>query len=137
VSRVAAVLEKQTGLRFSDCDIYVNVAGGIRISEVGVELALACALYSARTGSAMPEGCAVSGELSLAGEARPVKQLRKRSKACRAAGFPRVVGPAQGREDGDQKADWEAVSTLKGALAAVFGFKPEHRPTEARGPLSA
>ena len=49
VSRVAAVLEKRLGLRFSDQDIYINVAGGIKIKDSAVDAALAAALYSART----------------------------------------------------------------------------------------
>jgi len=68
VSRVSAALEKHLGLRLSDQDLYVNAAGGIRITEVGVELALAFALYSARTGLAIPAGLAIAGELSLTGK---------------------------------------------------------------------
>ena len=54
VARMAAVLEKHLGLHLAEHDIYVNVAGGIRIAEVGVELPLALALYSARTGLCPP-----------------------------------------------------------------------------------
>jgi DNA repair protein RadA/Sms len=124
VARVAAVLEKQTGLRLSDQDIYVNVAGGIRTGEVGVELALACALYSARTGAQVPMGWAVAGEMSLAGEIRPIKQMRKRAKASRASGFPRILGPAASRDDAVAGVDWDVALSLKEALSIVFGFKP-------------
>jgi len=93
VSRVAAVLEKHLGLRLSDQDLYVNVAGGIRITEVGVELALACALYSARTGLALPSGIAIAGELSLTGELRPVSRLPGRIKTARNLGFTAFLGP--------------------------------------------
>ncbi|MDR3284478.1 MAG: DNA repair protein RadA, partial [Treponema sp.] len=75
VSRVAAVLEKRTGLRFSDQDLYINVAGGIRLTESAIDSALACALYSARTDIPLPDSCAFLGELSLAGEIRPVMRL--------------------------------------------------------------
>jgi DNA repair protein RadA/Sms len=94
VSRIAAILEKHTGLRFSDQDIYVNVAGGMRLTEPGIDLALACALYSARSGVALPANTALAGELSLAGELRQVKQMRKRVKAASALGFSRIIGPA-------------------------------------------
>jgi len=56
VSRVAAVLEKHVGVRFSDQDVYVNVAGGMRIQDVAIDLPLALALYSARTGLTLPAG---------------------------------------------------------------------------------
>jgi DNA repair protein RadA/Sms len=124
VARVAAVLEKQTGLRFSDQDIYVNVAGGIKAGELGAELALACALYSARTGYPPPPGWAVAGELTLAGEIRPVRHMRKRAKAARSAGYPQVLGPPPSKEDGKSAADWESAATLNEGLSKVFGFKP-------------
>ena len=87
VSRIAASLEKHLGLRLSDHDLYVNVAGGIRINEVGVELALAAALYSARTGISLPGRTAIAGELSLAGEALPVRRLPIREKTAAGLGF--------------------------------------------------
>jgi DNA repair protein RadA/Sms len=95
VSRVAAVLEKHLGLRLSDQDLYVNVAGGIRINEVGVELALACAIYSARTGLPLPAGAAIAGELSLTGELRPVRRLASRIKTAGNLGFTNFIGPSQ------------------------------------------
>jgi DNA repair protein RadA/Sms len=94
VSRVAATLEKHLGLRLSDHDLYINVAGGIRITEVGVELALAMALYSARTGLPLPAGAVVAGELSLAGEIRPIRRLPGRIRTARSLGFERFLGPA-------------------------------------------
>jgi len=94
VSRVSAALEKHLGLRLSDQDLYVNAAGGIRITEVGVELALAFALYSARTGLAVPAGLAIAGELSLTGEIRPVRRLAGRVKTSANLGFGSFLGPA-------------------------------------------
>jgi DNA repair protein RadA/Sms len=93
VSRVAATLEKHLNLRLSDHDLYVNVAGGIRITEVGVELALAAALYSARTNIPLKAGTAIAGELSLAGEVRPVRRLPGRLKTAGSLGFNSFLGP--------------------------------------------
>ena len=98
VSRVAAVLEKRVGLRFSDQDIYINVAGGVRLTESAIDAALAAALYSARTDIPSPEKTAVTGELSLAGEIRLVNRLKQRAKAAQALGFTRCLGPE--KEDG-------------------------------------
>ena len=95
VSRIAATLEKHTKLRLSDHDMYVNVAGGIRITEVGLDLALAAALHSARTGLALPAKTFLAGELSLAGEVRPIRRLASRIKAGRALSFTRFIGPSQ------------------------------------------
>jgi DNA repair protein RadA/Sms len=130
VARVAAVLEKNTGLRFSDQDLYVNVAGGMRLAEPGIDLALAAALYSARAGLALPAGSALAGELSLAGEVRPVRQMRRRARAAKALGLETVLGP--GGEEGEGK-EWKAVADARSALKALFGDqKKKASPAAAR-----
>ncbi len=116
VSRVAAVLEKRAGLRFSDQDIYINVAGGVRLTESAIDAALAAALYSARTDIAVPAGTALIGELSLAGEVRPVNRQKQRVKAAAALGFGRVIAP----EAGDGAV---TVHGLQEMLTALFGKK--------------
>ncbi len=114
VSRVAAVLEKRTGIRFSDQDIYVNVAGGVRLSESAIDLALATALYSARTDLAVPAHTACIGELSLAGEVRPVARLKARVKAAQSLGFTRVIAP-------EAESGAFAVPGIRDAIASLFG----------------
>ena len=124
VSRAAAVIEKHLGLRLSDQDLYVNVAGGIRITEVGLELALACALYSARTGIPVPAKTAIAGELSLAGEVRPLRRLPGRVRTARNLGFMEFLGPAALAEDGGAEAlpaeGFSGVLNIKGAVKALF-----------------
>lgn len=93
VSRIAAVLEKRLGLRFSDQDIYINVAGGVRLTESAIDGALAAALYSARTDLPLPSKTAIAGELSLAGELRPVNRLKQRIKAANGLGYKNVFAP--------------------------------------------
>jgi DNA repair protein RadA/Sms len=115
VSRVAATLEKHLNIRLSDHDLYINVAGGIRITEVGVELALAAALYSARTGLPLPAQTAVAGELSLAGEVRPVRRPASRVKTAQGLGFTGFLGPA-----GEGIPEGASVSTLKAAIKTLF-----------------
>jgi DNA repair protein RadA/Sms len=129
VSRVAATLEKHLGIRLSDHDLYVNVAGGIRIAEVGVELALGMALYSARTGLPLPQGTAIAGELSLAGEVRPIRRLPGRIKAARNLGFVNFIGPPpEGVEPAPAalpEASADGVPTvvrdIKSAIKTLFG----------------
>jgi DNA repair protein RadA/Sms len=121
ISRVAAVIEKHIGVSFSDQDIYVNVAGGMRIDEVGVELPLALALYSARTGVPVPASTTVTGEISLAGEIRPVSQLRRRLRTAREMGYGRLVGPRRVREGEAPEEDWVPVDTVSDCMKEVFG----------------
>lgn len=116
VSRVAAVLEKRAGIQFSDQDIYINVAGGVRLTESAIDAALAAALYSARTNIPLPEQTVVVGELSLAGEIRPVSKLKQRLKAAKELGFSRAVAPSS-------EEDAVAVDSIKNLVQALFSGK--------------
>lgn len=120
VSRVAAVLEKHLKVRLSDHDLYVNVAGGIRIAEVGVELALAAAVYSARTGLPVPAKLALSGELSLAGELRPIRRMAARVKAARGLGFERFFGCRAEKSETEKADEWSSFTDLRAAMASLF-----------------
>lgn len=117
VARIAAVIEKQTGLRLSDQDLYINVAGGVRLAEPGIDLALAAALYSARTGQPLPKEAALAGELSLAGEVRPIRQMDKRARAARALGFSTVLGPGEAKQG---KSEWIMADSLKASIRALW-----------------
>ena len=124
VSRMAAVLEKHLGVHFSDHDIYVNVAGGVRIMDVGVELPLAIALYSARTDRAFPAGTTIAGEVSLAGEIRPVAQMARRARTAAEIGFDRCLGPGAVRQgERGTPVDWHGVRSLEDAVQRVFGTR--------------
>ena len=112
VARVAAVIEKRCGLCFSDQDIYVNVAGGIKLTESSIDAALAAALYSARTDIAVKNGTAVFGELSLAGEIRPVTKTKQRIKAAEGLGFTEVLSPAEDNSTG--------ISDIKTLIKTIF-----------------
>ncbi|MDR1177803.1 MAG: DNA repair protein RadA, partial [Spirochaetaceae bacterium] len=124
VSRVSATLEKHLKLRLQDHDLYVNVAGGIRINEVGIELALAGAIYSARTGLALPPQTALAGELSLAGEVRPVRRLNTRVKTSRSLGFTRFLGPVPDSGETEaalaDSAGIHKITSLKNAITLLF-----------------
>ena len=123
VSRIAAVLEKRIGLQFSDQDIYVNVAGGIRLKEPATDLAIALALYSARANIPAQKEGAYIGELSLAGEIRSVKKLKQRIKTAQSMGFTKVVSPPPSdSEAGDiNTSQLFKTEDLSSAIKKVFG----------------
>jgi len=123
VSRTAAVLEKYLSIKFSDQDIYINVAGGIKINEVGIELPLALALYSARTGLALPDDTASAGEISLAGEIRPIPHLQRRIKAAEKMGFKRVMGPEKMEDEDFDLKDYVSSDSIAKCIKAVFEVK--------------
>lgn len=113
VARVAAVLEKRTGIRFCDNDLYINVAGGVKLTESSIDGALAAALYSARTDLPVSENTVITGELSLAGEIRPVSRLKQRIKTARDLGFKTILAPEA--EDGSVK-----VQSVKDMIKVLF-----------------
>ena len=93
VSRLTAVLERHGGADVAGHDVYVNVAGGIRPGDVAADLPLALSIYSALTQRALPARAAAFGELSLAGEVRPVVATERRLRALQQLGFDRVAHP--------------------------------------------
>lgn len=114
IARIAAVIEKRCGLHFSDQDIYVNVAGGIRLSESSIDAAIAAALYSARTDLPVPSNTAVFGELSLAGEIRPVNKAKQRIKAAENLGFTSII-------HSNDEAGSTKTENIKSLIKAIFG----------------
>lgn len=122
VSRIAAVLEKRIGLRFSDQDMYINVAGGIRLRDPSIDLALAFALYSTRTDIPVKKHEAFIGELSLSGEIRPVRRLKALLKTAKSLGFTTFYVPAAAdNEDIDSEAGGIVrVEQLAKAIQSAF-----------------
>jgi DNA repair protein RadA/Sms len=112
VDVVLAVLERRLELPLSGLDVYVNVAGGLRLTDPGVDLAVALAVYSAVVGRALPEGTAAVGEVGLAGEIRSVTQLERRAQEAMRAGFPRLIGPLEKHVK---------VDSLAAAIRAAWG----------------
>jgi DNA repair protein RadA/Sms len=94
LAMVMAVLDARCGLALGGRDVYLNVAGGLRISEPGADLAVAAALVSALTGVPAPEGAVVFGEIGLSGEIRAVSQADLRLKEAAKLGFTRALAPA-------------------------------------------
>lgn len=113
VARIAAVIEKRCGLKFVDQDIYVNVAGGVKLSESSIDAAIAAALYSARTDLPVSSETAVFGELSLAGEIRPVTKSKLRVNAAKNLGFKNIITPDD--LDGDIR-----VNNIKELIKKIF-----------------
>jgi DNA repair protein RadA/Sms len=93
LSMVLAVLEAHCGVRFGQHDVYLNVAGGYRISEPAADLAAAAALVSSIAGLALPADCVYFGEISLSGAVRAVAHAQQRLKEAEKLGFSQAVLP--------------------------------------------
>jgi DNA repair protein RadA/Sms len=93
LAMVLAVLEARCGLGFGQRDVYLNVAGGLRINEPAADLAAAAALASSALDAPLPQGCVVFGEVSLSGEVRPVGRMESRMKEAAKLGFDLALAP--------------------------------------------
>ena len=93
LAMVLAVLEARCGLNFGARDVYLNVAGGLRITEPAADLAAAAALASSALDEALPQDCVVFGEISLSGDVRPVSRAETRLKEAAKLGFARALAP--------------------------------------------
>ncbi len=91
VAMLLAVLERRCGLKLSSSDVYVSTVGGIRLSEPGADLAIALAIASAVKDQALPVTMAAVGEISLAGEIRPVAAAKQRAAEARRLGYTTIV----------------------------------------------
>ncbi len=99
LAMVLAVLEARCGLGFGQRDVYLNVAGGLRITEPAADLAAAAALASSALDMPLPQDCVVFGEVSLSGDIRPVSRMEGRLKEAAKLGFGRAFGPAAAAEN--------------------------------------
>lgn len=93
VNLLIAMLEKRTKLKLADRDIYVNVVGGIRLSEPAADLAVCMAIASAAKGMQLKKNAVVFGEVGLSGEVRHVPFLEKRIAEAKKLGFEAAIGP--------------------------------------------
>lgn len=95
---ILAVLEKRLGLRFSACDAYLNVVGGLRLEEPAADLPAALALVSGIKDLPIPDDLIAAGELGLAGEIRAISNIEQRIREAERLGFRRMLLPARNAE---------------------------------------
>lgn len=131
LAMVLAVLDARCGLSLGTHDVYLNVAGGLRISEPAADLAVAAALISSYTDNPVPPRTAVFGEVSLSGAIRPVSQTSARLRESVKLGFDTVFAPSRSAAEDDTEASQsetvriESFETL-GDLVTRFGGESEN-----------
>jgi len=128
LSMVLAVLESRAGLQFTGKDVYLNVAGGFRISEPAADLAVAAALTSALYGLPLPGSMAIFGEIGLSGEIRAVSQMAARLKEASKLGFTQILSP---QSRGKLPKHGVALRELAG-VGDLFELFPEQPAPESR-----
>ena len=121
LAMILAVLEARCGIPFAGLDVYLNVAGGLKITEPAADLAVAAALLSAREDVALPADSVVFGEISLSGALRPVGQTENRLKEAQKLGFTSAVVPSGGKGGAGAGLSLRQMGDLTGFVGEVFG----------------
>jgi len=129
LAMMVAVLGRHASLALGTADVFVNVAGGIRIEEPGGDLAVALAIASASRGVAVLEGAAAFGEIGLTGRLRPASQAERRLDECAKLGIGTVVAPAGTPVREHPRV--AAAETLRAALRAGLEERLSDRETAA------
>ena len=111
-----AMLERRTKLNLGDQDIYVNIVGGIKITEPASDLAICMAIASAAKGMQLKKNVAVFGEIGLSGEIRHVPYIEKRIKEAEKLGMDGAVGP----DIGKKISKYSGIKNIKLALNSLL-----------------
>ena len=128
LAMILAVLERKVGLAVAGCDVFVNIAGGVRVDEPALDLPVALSVASSLRDRPIPADVVAFGEIGLAGEVRGVARAQPRLAEAAAMGFKRAIVPASVQEQADQKPARQlnalgieviGVRTLEEALAAL------------------
>ena len=126
LAMIVAVLSRHAGLALGSADVFVNVAGGLRIDEPGADLAIALAIASAARGAPVRDGHVAFGEIGLTGRLRVAAQSERRLEECAKLAVAAAVGPAGTRSRSSVRL--VEVETLREALRAALEPQAEENP---------
>ncbi len=119
LSMVLAVLEAHCGVRLSGHDVYLNVAGGLRITEPAADLAAAAALLSSLAHAPLPADAVYFGEVSLSGAVRPVGQTSARLKEAQKLGFTKAIAPDAARKEAAEGLTISPIASVSSLVADI------------------
>jgi len=121
ITIIIAVLEKRIGIPLENQDVFVNVAGGIKIKETAADLAIACAVASANGNFICPPKTIVFGEVGLTGEVRAVGQIKERLAESEKLGFRKAIIPKANMRSLDYKGKLEVagVDNVSSAISSI------------------
>ena len=139
LAMVIAVLEAHAGVRLGQHDVYLNVAGGLKINEPAADLAAAAALVSSLTGAHLQSASVYFGELGLSGAVRPVVHANARLKEAAKLGFSSAIAPAVVAGTGEgQKGETllpvRTVAHISGLVADIAAEGSQQQRTKTRSP---
>jgi DNA repair protein RadA/Sms len=124
LSMLLAVLEKRCGFRLGVKDVFINIAGGIRVEDPGIDLALVCAILSSNEDLPIPQAVCFAAEVGLTGEIRPVNRIEQRISEAEKLGFEKIYISSfniKGLSLKNYKIEVVAVSKMEEAFSKLFG----------------
>jgi DNA repair protein RadA/Sms len=124
-SLLIAVLEKKIGVKLFNQDVFINVAGGVRVNEPAVDLGIVAAIISSRLDQLVPADMVLCGEVGLTGEVRAVSQISMRINEAARLGFKRCILPEGSRKNISEKHAIECISvtSIQDMVDYVFKLK--------------
>ncbi len=123
VQMILAVLERRLNARLGGCDVFTATVGGIKLSDPAVDLSVMLAVASAAGDKPLPSGLVALGEVGLAGELRPVKDVRRRLTEAARLGFKRALVPAGSLEEAGRRRGGQRALVPVGPVAFAPGFE--------------
>ena len=135
LAMIVAVLGRHAGVALASSDVFVNVAGGVKIEEPGADLAVALAIASAARGTPVRDGVAAFGEVGLTGRLRPAAQAERRLDECAKMRIAIVLAPAGTGTRGDLRV--AGAETLREAISAGLEAPPPAKRSRRRPSLPA
>jgi DNA repair protein RadA/Sms len=124
LSMLLAVLEKRCGFKLGVKDVFINIAGGIRVEDPGIDLALVCAILSSNEDLPISQTVCFAAEVGLTGEIRPVNRIEQRISEAEKLGFEKIYISSfnlKGLNTKNFKIDIVAVSKMEEAFSNLFG----------------
>ncbi len=119
MNMLLAVLEKRCGFRLGTKDVFINMAGGIRVDDPSIDLAIVCAVLSSDLDIALPKNFAFSAEVGLSGEIRPVTRIDQRISEAEKLGFEKILISKYNK--GINQKDYKIEIFMAGKIQEVFG----------------
>lgn len=123
LSMLLAVLEKRCGFRLGAKDVFLNIAGGLKVEDPGIDLAVVCAVLSSNADMPIPQGVCFAGEVGLSGEIRPVNRIEIRIAEAEKLGFKEIYISKyhKGLKAGNYAIKLNMVGKMEDVFAGLFG----------------
>ncbi|MDE6652274.1 MAG: DNA repair protein RadA, partial [Paramuribaculum sp.] len=123
MNMLLAVLEKRVGFKLAQKDVFLNIAGGIKVSDPALDLAVICAILSSNVDMSVPSDVCMAGEVGLSGEIRPVIRMEQRIRESQKLGMKKMLvpkGSLKGFDFGKSEMEIIEVSKVEEAFRALF-----------------